>query len=147
MYGQCLNITPRFGLLALLPALLNSKLNNENSPSLCQDCLREAITRLYNFRSETLEIRRIKCGLTTLYKLIHGYHDVHTDEFAILFQTVLLVVINIINIKKLQSTFKKSCYRPCSHRSKTAKIKRERERGRERDSGNSSSYEAYNTIA
>jgi hypothetical protein len=52
-----------------------------------------------------------------------------------------------INIKKLQSTFKKSCYRPCSHRSKTAKIKRERERGRERDSGNSSSYEAYNTIA
>jgi hypothetical protein len=52
-----------------------------------------------------------------------------------------------INIKKLQSTFKRSCYRPCSHRSKTAKIKRERERGRERDSGNSSSYEAYNTIA
>jgi hypothetical protein len=51
----------------------------------------------------------------------------------------------LINIKKLQSTFKKSCYRPCSHRSKTAKIKRER--GRERDSGNSSSYEAYNTIA
>jgi hypothetical protein len=42
-----------------------------------------------------------------------------------------------INIKKLQSTFKRSCYRPCSHRSKTAKIKRER--GRERDSGNSSS--------
>jgi hypothetical protein len=32
-----------------------------------------------------------------------------------------------INIKKLQSTFKRSCYRPCSHRSKTAKIKRERE--------------------
>jgi hypothetical protein len=28
-----------------------------------------------------------------------------------------------INIKKLQSTFKKSCYRPCSHRSKTAKSK------------------------
>jgi hypothetical protein len=55
--------------------------------------------------------------------------------------------IGYINIKKLQSTFKKSCYRPCSHRSKTAKIKRERERGRERDSGNSSSYEAYNTIA
>jgi hypothetical protein len=52
-----------------------------------------------------------------------------------------------INIKKLQSTFKRSCYRPCSHRSKTAKIKRERERGRERDSGNSSSYQAYNTIA
>jgi hypothetical protein len=52
-----------------------------------------------------------------------------------------------INIKKLQSTFQRSCYRPCSHRSKTAKIKRERERGRERDSGNSSSYEAYNTIA
>jgi hypothetical protein len=48
-------------------------------------------------------------------------------------------------MKKLQSTFKKSCYRPCSHRSETAKIKRERER--ERDSGNSSSYEAYNTIA
>jgi hypothetical protein len=52
-----------------------------------------------------------------------------------------------INIKQLQSTFKRSCYRPCSHRSKTAKIKRERERGRERDGGNSSSYEAYNTIA
>jgi hypothetical protein len=34
-----------------------------------------------------------------------------------------------INLKKLQSTFKRSCYRPCSHRSKTAKIKRERERG------------------
>jgi hypothetical protein len=49
--------------------------------------------------------------------------------------------INIKNCKALQ----KSCYRPCSHRSKTAKIKRER--GRERDSGNSSSYEAYNTIA
>jgi hypothetical protein len=45
--------------------------------------------------------------------------------------------------ENLQSTFEKSCYRPCSHRSKTAKIKR----GRERDSGNSSSYEAYNTIA
>jgi hypothetical protein len=55
-------------------------------------------------------------------------------------------VQNKINIKKLQSTFKKSCYRPCqSSRSKTTKIKRER--GRERDSGNSSSYEAYNTIA
>jgi hypothetical protein len=37
-----------------------------------------------------------------------------------------------INIKKLQSTFKRSCYRPCSHRSKTAKIKRERERGGEK---------------
>jgi hypothetical protein len=32
---------------------------------------------------------------------------------------------------------------PCSHRSKTAKIKR----GRERDSGNSSSYEAYESCS
>jgi hypothetical protein len=53
--------------------------------------------------------------------------------------------IEIINIKNCKALLKKSCYRPCSHRSKTAKIKRER--GRERDSGNSSSYEAYNTIA
>jgi hypothetical protein len=50
-----------------------------------------------------------------------------------------------IDIKITAKHFKKSCYRPCSHRFKTAKIKRER--GRERDSGSSSSYEAYNTIA
>jgi hypothetical protein len=50
------------------------------------------------------------------------------------------------NIKKnCEALLKKSCYRPCSHHSKTAKI--ERERGKERDSGKTSSHEAYNTIA
>jgi hypothetical protein len=91
-----------------------------------------------------------------------SYKDFNTAKFTAYRASILGVKVsqflsvcfdtNVVSLadiehsyKKLRSTFKKSCYRPCSQCSKTAKIKRERKR--EGDSGNSSSYEAYNTIA
>ena len=41
--------------------------------------------RLYNLHLELLEIRRLKCDLVTVYKLIHGYLGVCSDVFFEIF--------------------------------------------------------------
>jgi hypothetical protein len=37
--------------------------------------------RLFNLHLESLELNRIKCDLTAVYKLIHGHFDIRADDF------------------------------------------------------------------
>lgn len=43
----------------------------------------ELFTDFVYVTPETLEIRREKCNLITIYELKHRYYDVHTNEFTI----------------------------------------------------------------
>ena len=56
---------------------------------------------LYNLHLELLEIRRRKCDLVTIYKLLHGYLGVYSDVFS---KCLQIAILEVINIKYANST-------------------------------------------